>query len=116
MKNVKQDCRAALAAQLFREVIVEARLMTDKHACNPVYVAALAKELQSVEEYISAMERDLHIESARAESRPRPCRMPDNGPDARWIREVSGELCWRLHRLEAKHPTGLKIPTRRGKA
>ena len=97
MKTANTTCMAVLACHLYRPAIVEARLMTDKHAQNQAYVAALAKELQGIDERLCAMEQ-----AAAIDSRPRPCRLPESGPDAKWIREVSGDLNQRLHRLESQ--------------
>ncbi|HUI83348.1 MAG TPA: hypothetical protein VL240_03945 [Candidatus Binatia bacterium] len=96
---------ALMADYLFRPAIVEARLVNEKHADNPAYVAALASELQEIEQRMSAMERSLQINMGGEDSRPRPCRMPETGPNVRWLRDLSGELINRLHRLEQRAPS-----------
>ena len=100
MPNRKASCPPALVARLFRPAIVEAKLITAKRAQDLVYVATLAEELNAIEGKISAMEHSLQIDAPQTDSRPRPCRVPDRGADADWIREKSCELDLRLRRIE----------------
>jgi len=106
MANTKVSSLPSLACDLFRPAIVEARLMTAKHARDAVYVATLAEELSVIDTKLSAMEETLQVGPAPnlEAARPRPCRMPEGGPDANWIREKSGELDLRLRRIEQKVP------------
>jgi hypothetical protein len=87
---------------------VEAKLMTPKHACDAVYVATLAEELSAIDTKLSAMEATLQVDSTGEvdAARPRPCRMPEAGPDADWIREKSSELDLRLRRIEKSKAHG----------
>ena len=80
--------------------------MTAKHARDAVYVATLAEELSVIDTKLSAMEKALQVDSPpdTVDARPRPCRMPEGGPDANWIREKSGELDLRLRRIEQNIP------------
>jgi hypothetical protein len=78
-----------------RPAIVEAKLMTDKHACDEIYVATLAEELRTIETKIALSEKLLGIEAEQ-----RPCRAYENPSQAAWIREKSVELDRRLRRVE----------------
>lgn len=102
MASTKTSSLQSLASHLFRPAIVEAKLMTAKHARDAVYVATLAEELSTIDTRLSAMEQALQVDSPPdlEAARPRPCRMPEGGPDANWIREKSGELDLRLRRIE----------------
>jgi hypothetical protein len=83
----------------FRPAIVEAKLMTEKHAQDAVYVATLAEELHNIAEKLSVMEQTLQPEETRSAARERPCRVPEAGADATWIRETSRDLDVRMRRL-----------------
>jgi hypothetical protein len=102
MASTKTTSLPYLASHLFRPAIVEAKLITGKHARDAVYVATLAEELNVIDTKLSAMEEALQVNSPHYldAARLRPCRMPEAGPDANWIREKSGELDLRLHRIE----------------
>jgi hypothetical protein len=102
MASTKVNSLSSVASNLFRPAIVEAKLMTAKHARDAVYVATLAEELNVIDTKLSAMEEALQVSSPDFldAAKPRPCRMPEAGPDANWIREKSGELDIRLHRIE----------------
>ncbi len=106
MTSTKTSSRAFLATYLFRPAIVEAKLMTAKHARDAVYVATLAEELRAIDSKLSAMESAQQVELPPdpEAARPRPCRMPEDGPDADWIREKSDELDLRLRRIEQNIP------------
>ncbi len=106
MTGMKASSLPSLECQLFRPAIVEARLMTAKHARDAVYVATLAEELSIIDTKLCAMEKALQVDSPpdTADARPRPCRRPEGGPDANWIREKSGELDLRLRRIEQNIP------------
>jgi hypothetical protein len=108
MTNAKANSQPFLASHVFRPALVEARLMTAKHARDAVYVATLAEELSVIDTKLCAMEEALQVNSASnlQAARPRPCRMPEGGPDANWIREKSSELDLRLRRIEKNIPVG----------
>ena len=76
--------------------------MTPKHARDAVYVATLAEELSAIDTKLSAMEEALQADAQGDPEavRPRPCRLPEGGPDANWVREKSNELDLRLRRIE----------------
>ena len=99
MTNAKSSSLPALA-QLFRPAIAEARLMSDKRAHDPAYVAALVQELTNIEGKISALERSLHTDPTRTSAQTRPCRTRDHAADAKSVRELSSDLYCRLRRLE----------------
>ena len=102
MASTKVNSLFSVASNLFRPAIVEAKLMTAKHARDAVYVATLAEELNVIDTKLAAMEEALQVNSPDSldAAQPRPCRIPEAGPDANWIREKSGELDVRLHRIE----------------
>ena len=102
MASTKTSSPASSAIYLFRPAIVEAKLMTAKHARDAVYVATLAEELRAIDSKLSIIEtaQQADLPSDADAARPRPCRMPEDGPDANWIREKSGELDRRLRRIE----------------
>jgi hypothetical protein len=102
MASTKLNSLPSLAADLFRPAIVEAKLMTAKHARDTVYVATLAEELSIIDTKLCAMEEALQVDTPHGPeaASSRPCRMPEAGPDANWIREKSGELDRRLRRIE----------------
>jgi hypothetical protein len=96
----KRNSLSNLAAEGFRPAIVEAKLITAKRAHDAIYMATLAEELQAIDGKISALEESLHLPSPASGSPPRPCRMPEHGADAQWIRDTSCDLDLRLRRLE----------------
>jgi hypothetical protein len=106
MASTKANSLPSLSVHLFRPAIVEAKLMTAKHARDAVYVATLAEELSVIDKKLSALEQTLQVGSPPDLSSvpPRPCRMPEGGPDANWIRQKSGELDLRLRRIEQNAP------------
>jgi hypothetical protein len=106
MTNTKASSLPSLECHLFRPAIVEAKLMTAKHARDAVYVATLAEELSVIDTKLSAIEEKLQVGPAPnpETARPRPCRMPEGGPYANWIREKSCELDVRLRRIEKNVP------------
>ena len=71
--------------------LAEAKLLTDKHARDAVYVVTLAAELRSIEDKIVAMEEALQLVSQQEDALAlgRGCRTPQDGPDAHWIRAKS---------------------------
>jgi len=100
MATAKANHLPDLASYVIRPALVEAKLMTAKHARDAVYVATLTEELRNIEAKIAAMEEALQLGSLAASSQHRPCRASKDLPDANWIREKSGELDLRLRRIE----------------
>jgi hypothetical protein len=100
MATAKANHLPDLASYVIRAALVEAKLMTEKHACDAVYVTTLVEELRNIEAKIAAMEEAMQLGSFTAPSQHRYCRAPEDRPDATWIREKSGELDLRLRRLE----------------
>jgi hypothetical protein len=102
MATAKANHLPTLACYVIRPALVEARLLTDKQGRDEVYVVTLAEELRSIEGKIAAMEEALHLASQREDALAlgRACRMPQDGPDAQWIRAKSSELSQRLRRIE----------------
>jgi hypothetical protein len=95
-----------LAAYEIRPALAEAHLLTDKHACDPVYIVTLTEELCRAERAIETMESSLQgkpsIESHEAGS------AAPATPSAPWIRSKCHELHARLNRLEREFPDRLK--------
>jgi hypothetical protein len=91
-----------LALAVIRPALVEAKLLTDKHAHDVVYIVTLADELRSIEDKIAAVEEALQLVSQPEGDLAlgRACRPPQDGPDAHWIRAKSSELTQRLRRIE----------------
>ena len=61
MATAKANHLPALALNVIRPALVEAKLLTDKHARDAVYVVTLTEELRSIEEKIAAMEEALQL-------------------------------------------------------
>ena len=102
MATAKANHLPDMALTVIRPALVEAKLLTDKHARDAVYVVTLAEELRSIEEKIAAMEETLQLKSQQEDALAleRACRPPQDGPDANWIRAKSSELSQRLRRIE----------------
>ena len=102
MATAKANHLPALALAVIRPALVEAKLLTDKHARDAVYVVTLAAELRSIEDKIVAMEETLQLVSQQEDALAlgSACRTPQDGPDAHWIRAKSSELSQRLRRIE----------------
>ena len=102
MATAKANYPPALALAVIRPALAEAKLLTDKHARDAVYVVTLAAELRSIEDEIVAMEEALQLVSQQEDALAlgRGCRTPQDGPDAHWIRAKSSELSQRLRRIE----------------
>ena len=88
-----------LASYVIRPALVEAKLITGKHAADVVYVATLAEELRNIEAKIDAMEEANHFGPVVA-IRSGPLLAAEHSPDANWIRSKSRELVARLRRVE----------------
>ena len=102
MATAKANHLPALPLHVIRPALVEAKLMTEKHARDAVYVATVAEELRSIEGMIVAMEDALHVSAEADQEVTSPacsCGTP-NDPDASWIRAKSGELDRRLRRIQ----------------
>jgi hypothetical protein len=100
MATAKANHLPDLASYVIRPALVEAKLITEKHARDAVYVATLTEELLDIEVKIAATEEALQLGSFAASNQHRRCRAPQDGPDANWIHEKSGELDLRLRRIE----------------
>jgi hypothetical protein len=100
--TAKANHLPALALAAIRPALAEAKLLTDKHARDAVYVVTLAAELRSIEDKIVAMEEALQLVSQQEDALAlgSACRTPQDGPDAHWIRAKSSELSQRLRRIE----------------
>ena len=61
MCAAKRNRALAPALLALRPALTEARLMTEKHACDENYVATLAEELRRIESKIAAAEEVLHL-------------------------------------------------------
>ena len=100
MATAKANHLPDLAHYVIRSALVEAKLMTEKHARDAVYAATLTEELRNIEVKIAATEKALQLGSFAASIQHRPCCAPKDRPDAKWIREKSSELDLRLRRIE----------------
>jgi hypothetical protein len=89
-----------LASYVIRPALVEAKLITRKHADDAVYMATLAEELLNIEAKINAMEEAAHFGSPAPAVQGGDRRGPEDWSDATWIRTKSCELELRLRRLE----------------
>lgn len=101
MATAKANHLQALSLYVIRAALAEAKLMTEKHARDAVYVATLAEELRSIEVKISSMEGALQLCSLEEDTAvmEKACHAPQTNPDANWIRSKSGELSRRLRRV-----------------
>jgi len=102
MATAKANHLPALALHVIRPALVEAKLLTDKHGRDAVYVVTLAEELRSIEEKIVALEEALQLVSQQEDApvREKARLAPQDGRDANWIRAKSSELDQRLRRIE----------------
>ena len=96
-----------------RQALVEARLTSDKRACDAVYVATLAEELRNIEKKIAALE---HVRRSRMDKNLVQVSVgpaPEDLPDADWIHRKARELELRLRGVEQtfKHESGTKAST-----
>jgi hypothetical protein len=83
-----------------RQALVEARLMSEKRACDAVYVATLAEELRRVENKIAALEEACRSAVDESTTQVLPLPSPEDLPDAEWIHQKACELGLRLRRVE----------------
>src|SRR5580698_3165091 len=101
MIGTRLHSMSSLAGQICRPTIVEAKLINEKHAQDPVYVATLAEELHAIEGKLSAMETALHIESTASPGNAAGrLPWPEAGRSAEWIKDKGRELDQRLRRVE----------------
>jgi len=100
MATAKANPLPHLVHYVIRPTLVEAKLMTEKHARDAVYVATLTEELRNIELKIAATEETMQMGSLTDSSQPGPGRVPREWSDAGWIREKSSELDRRLRRIE----------------
>jgi hypothetical protein len=101
MSHLKANRLQDFDAQVIRPALVEARLMTDKHLCDAVYVVTLTEELRDIEEKIARLEGVLGLQAAPGTAAPGvPWPASPGCLDAPWIRAKSQELETRLRRIE----------------
>ena len=93
-----------LAAFQIRPALTEVHLLTDKHACDQVYMVTLAEDLCRAERTLESMEAGL---PSGPSSTPQAGAVPAT-PDAQWVRAKCDELDARLHRLEQEFPGRLR--------
>lgn len=98
-----------VASYAIRPALAEAKLITQKHAGDAVYVATLTEELRAIEARIAAAEEAVHLGSSAAPVELRPRRAPEDMPDANWIRAKSRVLGLRLRRIEIARSTKLSL-------
>jgi hypothetical protein len=100
MATAKTSNLPDVGASVIRPALAEARLMTDKRACDAVYLVTLKEELRNIERKIAAMEKALQLGACAATVAQGTSGDWAQGPDATWIRTKSGELDLRLRRIE----------------
>lgn len=82
-----------------RQALIEAKLITKKHASDAVYVTTLAEELRDIEAKISALEgADIPGRSSSEEVGPET--LTQSLPGAEWIQCKACELEARLRRIQ----------------
>jgi len=100
MAASKTNFLSQVASYSIRPALVEARLITEKHAGDAVYVATLAEELRNIEAKIAAMEEVAQFGCSAAAIQIGSLLAAEDSPDANWIRTKSRELDARLRRVE----------------
>jgi len=85
---------------VIRPILVEARLMTEKHARDTTYVVALTEELREVESRINTMKGALGLCSSEGPLQPTPYETTGEASVVNWIRAKSRELNLRLRWIE----------------
>jgi|SRR5271167_1022340 len=100
MASAKTNSLQHLASYVIRPALVEAKLITKKHADDVVYMATLAEELLNIEAKITAMEKAAQFGSSAPAVQVGDHRGPEDWSDANWIRTKSCELELRLRRIE----------------
>ena len=91
-----------------RQALVEARLMSDKRACDAIYVATLTEELHNIEKKIAALEQIRRTPIDENLTQVSAVTAPEDLPDAGWIHRKARELELRLRGVEQtfKHENG----------
>ena len=100
MATARTDSLRQIATYVIRPALVEAKLITQKHAGDAVYMATLTEEMLNVEAKIAAMEEAAQADPAAAAVQFGAPRGPENWSDANWVRTKSCELEQRLRRIE----------------
>jgi hypothetical protein len=95
MRTARRNREPVFGLLALRPALTEAKLMTEKHACDAIYVATLAEELRRIEAEIARAEQMLHLAPA-----DHPGCTPAATPSVGWFREKSAELDLRLRRIE----------------
>jgi len=85
---------------VMRQAPVEARLMSEKRACDAVYVATLTEELRNIEKKIAAFEQTRRSAIDERSTPAPPLPAPEDLPDADWIHQKARELDLRLRGVE----------------
>lgn len=101
MASAKIHNLSDICTHQIRPTLLEARLMTEKHARDAAYVVRLTQELCEIEANIFNMEETLGLHSSShepVEAIPEQAGQPTG--DVNWIRTKSGELNLRLHCIE----------------
>src|SRR5215469_2874026 len=83
-----------------RQALVETRLMSEKHACDSVYVATLTEELRNIEKKIAALERIRRSVGEEGLTQAPPLPASEELPGADWIHQKARELELRLRDVE----------------
>ncbi len=100
MATPKTHSLQHLASYVIRPALVEAKLITTKHADDVVYMATLTEELLNIEAKINAMEEAAQFGSSAPAAQVGDHSGPEDWFDANWIRAKSCELEARLRRIE----------------
>jgi hypothetical protein len=100
MATAKTNSLQHLASYVIRPALVEAKLITKKHAEDAVYMATLAEELLNIEAKINAMEEAAQFGSSAPAVQVGDRRESEDWSDVNWIRTKSRELELRLRRIE----------------
>ena len=74
--------------------------MSEKRACDAVYVATVAEELRNIEKTIAVLEIVGHPVTDESASQIPPLAPPEDLPDAEWIHRKARELRDRLRNVE----------------
>lgn len=109
MKTQQTIDLSGLSSFFIRPTLAEARLISEKHARDTVYLATLTDELRRIEQTIAALEGKL--ESEFKPTLNSPATDETSLPTLLWIREKSAELEKRWSRLEHTLPGGSRITT-----
>jgi len=99
MAAIKTNHRSDPARYVIRPALAEAKLLTEKHAHDAVYVTTMTEELRHIESMIATMETNLELAALPAPEETHPIQAAE-GSAAKWIRSKSVELDRRLRRIE----------------